>query len=170
MSWAERPVGMEAPGHDIRGGELEAVLDQISLLTASIGTIVNNITNQSIANGVNTAATFANIEADNMSNFVSGGSQITVSRTGMYNVQAGMLVAAAAGGIRALTIQRNAVEIPASGDAKPGDGGNQGRLVATSGVACNAGDLITMLLFQNSGGALNINQARLAVFWMGDLS
>lgn len=32
-SWATRPVGMEAPGHDYRGGEMEALLDQIDWLS-----------------------------------------------------------------------------------------------------------------------------------------
>jgi hypothetical protein len=172
MSWAERPVGMEAPGHDIRGGELEAVLDQISLLTASLGTIVNRTTNQSIPNGAFTTITFPTVEADNMSNFVSGSSAITVSRTGMYNIQFGAVCDAAAGGIRSVIVRRNSVEVPASGDTKAGDGGNNGRLAATSGVACNAGDTIDIQVFQSAtgGGAINFGQARLAVFWMGDLS
>lgn len=34
MSWATRPTGMEAPGHDYRGGEMEEVLDQIERLSS----------------------------------------------------------------------------------------------------------------------------------------
>ncbi len=34
MSWTARPVGMEAPGHDYRGAEMEAVLDQIERLSS----------------------------------------------------------------------------------------------------------------------------------------
>lgn len=172
MSWAERPVGMEAPGHDIRGGELEAVLDAISFLYASLGTVVNRTTNQLIGNNSTTIITFTTIEGDNMSNFQVNGNAVTVSRTGLYNVQGGILCEPAAGGIRAMTIWRNGVEVPASGDAKPGDGGNNGRFAATTGLACNAGDTIQLTFFQNASGAISVNvqQARLAVFWMGDLS
>lgn len=169
MSWTERPVGMEAPGHDIRGGEIEAVLDQISQLTSSLGTLVNRTTNLSIPNAAFTDVTFPNIEADNMSNFVASGSVITVTRTGMYNIQAGGVFINAAGGVdRAIIIHRNGVEVPASGQNEVPNAAAAPRLSATSGLVCNANDTIGMRAFQDSGGAINLIAARLAVVWMGD--
>jgi hypothetical protein len=169
MSWAERPAGMEAPGHDIRGGEIEAVLDQISLLTASLGTLVNRTTNQSIPNTTFTDLTFPNIEADNMSNFVSGGSVITVTRTAMYNVQIGCIFANVAGGVdRSIIVMRNGVEVPASGQNEVPNAAASPRLSATSGIVCSAGDTISTRVYQDSGGAINITSARLSVVWMGD--
>lgn len=169
MSWAERPSGMEAPGHDIRGGEIEAVLDAISTLYSSLGTLVNRTTNQSVPSGAFTTVTFPNIEADNMSNFVSGGSTITVTRTGMYNVQIGLIFANVAGGVdRSIIVGRNGVEVPASGQNEVPNASASPRLSATSGIVCNAGDTVSMSCYQDSGGAINVTSARLSVVWMGD--
>lgn len=169
MSWAERPVGMEAPGHDVRGGELEAVLDAISTLYSSLGTLVNRTTNQSIPNTTFTDISFPNIEADNMSNFVSGGTTITVTRTGMYNVQIGLIFANVAGGVdRSQIVMRNGIEVPASGQNEVPNAAASPRLSATTGIVCNAGDTITTRCYQDSGGAINVTAARLSVVWMGD--
>lgn len=170
MTWAERPVGMEAPGHDIRGGEIEAVLDQVALLTSSVGTIVNRTTTLTLTTATHTAITFPNIEGDNMSNFVSGGSVITVSRAGMYIVSASGLMNANATGLRQIVTRRNGTDIPAGGDGKAGTTVMNCRLTVSIGVSCNAGDTIDVRAYQDSGGNLDLTEARLSVLWQGDLS
>lgn len=126
---------------------------QLFLAYAPVTIVYRNAT-QSIPNATNTTITFdtESIDMDNM--FSAPSTNLTVVRPGVYGVQINNAFASSnAGAIRACHIAVNGQWIASHNDA-PGNGVQT--LMACSAITpLNAGDVLTMVVFQDSGAALN---------------
>lgn len=116
---------------------------------------------QSIPNGTNTAITLTVETFDNMGGFAPTSSNLVLGDDGVYLTCAGGVFASNATGVRLLVVRQNGVDVPGISDEVAAFTGSC-CLNAANLVAGASGDTMTAIVFQNSGGALNLDTARLS--------
>jgi hypothetical protein len=131
------------------------VRDTQKFLAYAPVTLVYRNATQSIANAVQATTTFDTevIDIDNM--FTAPSTNLTVQRPGVYAIQSVALWAAStAGAIRSLHIAINGTWV-ASSNVSPATSSWTSHTTSAI-VALDEGDIISQMVFQNSGGALNL--------------
>lgn len=115
-------------------------------------------TAQTIANNTFTALNFpeevykVNVGHDPVTNTTFWSCQVA----GLYELSGGVYMATNSTGVRAVKFQKNAVDIPGSGNSAQPQTGVQTSIVArTTQVELAVSDFVTMLVFQGSGGNLD---------------
>jgi len=125
---------------------------------------------QSIPNGTTTTVSWGTEVYDTAGMWDAGNPTVlTVTRAGLYLVT-GNLSFAAGTGARVGRLYRNTTGI--ASQAWSESVGVATEIAATAHVACAVGDLLSMVAYQNSGAALNINDSAtgpcfLAAVWLG---
>lgn len=98
---------------------------------------------------------------DTASMFAPTSTTITVTDTGIYEVSGWCKIASNTTGMRSLEIYQNGSSVLDTATNAPSSFQYRGTL--TSLFVCAAGDTFSLAIFQNSGGALDLLGARLAV-------
>lgn len=138
-------------------------------------------TTQSVANSLDTLATLGTSEFDTDGMGTTGSSaKITINTAGMYLVAYSMTFASSAGGTgRFATITKNGVGSTVGGTGygwnwRPPAGGVTGVVAGTVMLTLSASDYLSLMVWQDSGGALNISsltaQSWLSAVWVGRTS
>jgi hypothetical protein len=137
--------------------------DAILLAQDPPGCIARRTTTQSINNTTFTSISF-NIETvDNDSMFAATSTDITIQHDGYYLAVYGIDWATSTVGTRVINILQNAVAIPEGSKELPAGGTGNHRDTGSVVFTAVSTDVIRMEVWQNSGGALNVDTARLAV-------
>jgi|SRR5215831_1469789 len=127
---------------------------------------------QSIASGVIALVSFNTLRFDSVGTMYSGGSptRITCQVAGKYAIGCEIYWASNATGYRETTIQVNGVRQADRMEYVP-SGGGEIRQECVSVVDLKVGDYLECIVYQTSGGALNINQntASSPEMWMAML-
>ncbi len=121
---------------------------------------VYNNANLSIPNNTVTVLTFNSerYDTDTMHSTSSNTDRLTATRAGLYSIVGNVEFASAAGTLRTLFIYLNGATLLASTLAVPVSG-NVTRLTITTQYELGAGDYVTFAVYQDSGGALNVQAA-----------
>jgi hypothetical protein len=128
-----------------------------------VGSIGVRSTNQTIGNAAFTDMTWPTEEFDNMAGFTAGGSVITVSVAGVYNVKAGVKFPANGTGTRSMLIIIDGVELPGGSDERIPTAAASTRMTVSADVKLNAGQQVKIQVFQSSGGNLDVQTGRFSV-------
>lgn len=118
-------------------------------------------TTQSIGNATNVTVTFTSETFDSMSGFAPTSGNVTLGDDGVHLVCGGGVFASNATGVRLLVLRQGGVDVPGASDEVAAFTGSC-CLNAAQLVSAASGDVMTMIVFQNSGGALNLDTARLS--------
>lgn len=124
----------------------------------SVGCRVYDSSNQSIPDSAQTAINFDGEEydTDNMHDTVTNNTRITINKTGKYVIWAGVGWAANATGIRQVNITKNGTTVLATNQTHSPNGINNFNMTQSTIADLTAGDYVECIVFQNSGGALNV--------------
>lgn len=131
------------------------VVSSSSTSTRVLSVRASKTSTQSIPTGTNTTITgWTSVDFDDSAMFNSTTGEVTIAVSGTYSVSANVSFAGNATGIRSFYVVKGTTNQFVSGVAA---GSASGNIVNGSGlVKCNAGDIIKILAFQSSGGALNV--------------
>lgn len=113
----------------------------------------NRLAAQSIANNAFAAISFDDTPVDRMGGASGTATQIVIKKAGAYQITAQVAFATNASGLRIARILKNGSLVTKA--ALPGSSLGSLPFPATALELCEPGDLITLELFQDSGGALN---------------
>lgn len=115
--------------------------------------------NQSITNATYTALAFNSERWDTHAfhSTSTNTSRLTVPRSGLYAVAGTAEFASGGGNIRALTIRKNGSIFGTLQQTSPLGGGQVTTIHVTDLVSLDATDYLEMMVYQDSGGALNVN-------------
>lgn len=118
---------------------------------------VYHSTDQSIANATDTALSFDSerYDTDTMHSTVTNNSRVTVNTEGLYTVSAGIEFASNTTGSRQVVIQVNGSSSIAVANTPSGATLGVVRLSTSTTWYASAGDYFQVLVYQDSGGALN---------------
>jgi hypothetical protein len=162
MTAETRPYNWSALD-DITAARLQQTYAAVLLAQDPPGCIVRRTTTQSITNTTFTSISFNSEIADNDSMFAATSTDITIQHDGYYLAVYGIDWATNTTGTRVINILQNAVAIPAGNKELPAGGtGNHKDTGAVVFTAVTT-DVIRMEVWQDSGGALNVDTARLSV-------
>ena len=156
MAWATPPNF--TTGQIVTESELDTLSDDITFLAHPPRVRVYNSANISIPNSALTALTFNSerFDTDTMHSTAANTGRITFTTAGGYDVGCGVSFAANATGQRDVGIRLNGVTLIAY-DARPAAPATVGTIFAFSTFyEFAAGDYIEVVVFQNSGAALNV--------------
>lgn len=120
---------------------------------------------QSIPTATVTAISFDTETFDNYAMFAPTSTNISCLETGSYSVKGGARWDVAGGGARMVLLYQQGTELLGGGNYAPGTAADIVRQNAAIDIAGANGDVITLQVFQTSGGALNASNARLGVSW-----
>lgn len=145
----------------------EATDDALVATEALIASIVarkaaraSRVTNQSIPNNTVTLATYTteDFDNDNMINLAGSTTNVVVQTAGLYLVTGSATWATNAVGVRETAILKNGTLVAGFRAANNGAVLGSGT-PCTHLVSCVATDILTMQVFQTSGGALNVTSS-----------
>lgn len=121
---------------------------------------VTRTTPQSIPNNAVTAVTFTSEVFDTAGMFPGSGTEVTIPADGLYLVLAQALFASnATGTVRQASVKRVGGSNVAFTNRAPAPSGHYSQLSASCITLFSEGDRLTMEVFQNSGGALDLSVA-----------
>lgn len=155
------------------------VRDNTSFLFSPPMVKASRLTTQSIANVTDTFATWTtqDIDTDNM--FAPTSDTITINTTGVYLCQAQVVFASNGTGNRFVHIVKNDDATPSftlniATGFLPGNATNNLIVSCSTIAALTATDTLKVIVFQGSGGALNIGDTNVQSFfsaaWIGRIS
>jgi hypothetical protein len=162
MTAITRPFAW-AGGSAFTGSRGDQDHDAILLAQDPPGCIARRTTTQSINNTTFTAISFNSEVVDNDSMFAATSTDITIQHDGYYLAIYGIDWATNTTGTRVINILQNAVAIPEGSKELPAGGTGNHRDTGCVAFTAVTSDVIRMEVWQNSGGALNVDTARLAV-------
>jgi transketolase C-terminal domain/subunit len=133
---------------------------------ATLFTHVSRVAAQSISNVTDTAISF-DTAVENAAGLWVSGSQVTVSAAGIYLLVGQIAYATNAMGIRYAFIEKNGV---ATGATESADGMTSGPnyMSVARPLRLVASDVVELMAYQSSGGALNVTSADFFVMRIGD--
>lgn len=137
--------------------------DAILLAQDPPGCLVRRTTTQSINNTTFTSITFNSEVTDNDGMFSASSTDVTIQHDGYYVAVYGIDWATNTTGSRVIDILQNAVAIPEGSKELPAGGTGNHKDTGAVVFTATTSDVIRMQVWQNSGGALNVDTARLAV-------
>jgi hypothetical protein len=122
---------------------------------------VTNTAAQSISTATNTALTWdtENFDTDTLHSTVSNTSRLTASVTGKWRVNGSAMFAASGTGSRNIFIRKNGSTNYAD-IYMPSIAGDPFTLSISDTIDLTAGDYVELVVWQNSGGALNVGSTR----------
>lgn len=127
--------------------------------------VATRVTTQSIANSSVTPVSFTGEEIDVGGLFTPTSTDIVVNVAGTWMTAGGLVYAANATGIRACLAQVNSVHQDGSSSLPAvGSAADFARMVAAFMKELAVSDVLRLSAFQTSGGALNVNSARLGTY------
>jgi hypothetical protein len=135
-------------------------LNHLGGATGKIGARAVRTTTLSVTNNLDSAITFPTEAFDTSGMFTPTGSVITIQLEGTYLLTGWCLFASNASGRRVLTLSINSGNNPRL--ELPPVSGSQTGLLVTAVVDMTVGGTVSLVAFQTSGGALNIEEAQLA--------
>ena len=115
----------------------------------------------SIPNNTFTAVTMTVENFDNMAGFAATSSTITTTYDGVWIASGGGSFAVSATGVRLASVRKNGADQEGGMVEWPAPNGS-GLILAAVVATASVGDTFALWVLQNSGGALNIDQARIA--------
>lgn len=127
---------------------------------------LDRTTTQSIPDNAYTAISW-NSEANDNANMWSSGTNITVTKAGIYSITASVSWPNSTTGSRTARILRNGTAIN-SEKISPFNGSHWNNMQWIEPMA--VGDVITVDVLQNTGAALNVSTATIAAIWVGKSS
>lgn len=147
-------------GQVVTAAQLNAnVRDAVNFLLSPPICQVRQTVAQSIPNNTNTAVLLdaEDIDNDGMHSTITNTSRLTAATTGRYAVGGGGTFASNTTGVRLASYAVNGTEVPGTRviAAPVGSSTQTDMADRAMSVFLNAGDYLEMLLYQNSGGALN---------------
>lgn len=126
--------------------------------------IVSRATAQSVASGGVGAAITLTTAVQNTDGMWTSGTDVTIQKSGTYDLNGALTFAAGATGVRAVNIQRNGTAIAEQKRATT----NQADPVSVSTAEkLTAGDVITLVAFHTQGANLNVSNSLLSVVQTG---
>lgn len=96
--------------------------------------------------------------------YVAGNNFVTIRVAGIYNVESNVVMTAA-GGVRNSRILLNGTGINNSLVTSPAVGGGEESMLLTSTYQFAVGDILRVMVWQNSGGAVNLYGPTSAASW-----
>ncbi len=124
--------------------------------------VVRRTTTQSISNTTLTPVSFTSEVVDNASMIAVTSDTITLSTAGVWLITGGAIFALSGGGDRIAYIEHAGAEIEGGGNTLTNSAANTIRSSVACCVLAAASDTVKLVVYQSTGGALNINSARLA--------
>lgn len=164
MSVPQKPDFSSRTNAPVPSSLLSALADVAAYATKPPACAITLTGTQSIPTGVFTAITFNTELVDTTgSMFAPSSTNLVIPETGIYVASAVASIAPNATGNRWLGINQNgsSVVIDVRG-AMPTD---FCAMSCTTMLVCTAGDILTMSVYQSSGGALNASSCRFTVAW-----
>jgi hypothetical protein len=156
MAWTSPKTW--AVGNVLTASEMNTyVRDNTAFLNAPPSTRVYNNAAISVNNTTNTTLTFntERWDTDTMHNTVTNTSRLTATTAGLYHIYANISWASNATGYRVMTIVLNGATTIANVDQRAVDGAITTHVVSTE-YSLAATDYVEVVVYQNSGGALNV--------------
>lgn len=126
-------------------------------------TLVTRAAAQSIGNNSATLVSWDTEVTDPDGMITVTATTVTVNSAGLWLLTAGCTFANNATGDRLLFINHNGSELGGGGQSGPASAANTTRLNASQIISAAASDTVTVSVYQNSGGSLNMNVGRLSV-------
>lgn len=152
MTWTNRPAGMEDPGHDYRGGEMEALLDRAEYLGELPTCIVTrSVALTGIVTATPTAITFDTEEIDNDEMFIASSTTITIKTAGNYLVSGYCAIESNATGYRRLLIEKNGAANYVVIDQRMAVTGDATHMTISAGLKLAVNDTLKLFVDQTSG-------------------
>lgn len=149
---------------EVPSSQLNALGDAARYATKPPAVAVTLTGNQSIPTNVFTAITFNTELVDTTgSMFTPSSTNIIIPETGIYIVIAAAYFVPNATGNRWLGISQNGTAGVI--DVRPTVAGDNAAMSCSAMVVATAGDILTMSVYQSSGGALNASGCRFTVVW-----
>lgn len=164
-NWTGRPL--VAPGEYPRGDEVERFLDEIEYQGADAPCclITRSTAQTGIVTATPTAITFDTEVFDNASMFTASSDTITLTRAGIYLIEAYIAIESNATGYRRILIE-HASAFPLI-DARPAVNGDATHMTASGIVSATAASTVRVLVEHTSGANRSTaGTPRLAVKWL----
>lgn len=125
--------------------------------------VVRRLITQSINTATVTSVSYNTQLYDPQAMIVVPGTTVTLDRAGFWALQGGVQFAVNATGQRIMMLYHNGAEIDGGAQSVPGNATDLVRCNASTTIQAAAADTVTLEVYQTSGGALNIDEARLVV-------
>lgn len=137
--------------------------DAILLAQDPPGCLITRAAAQSINNTAFTQITFDTELSDNDGMFAASSTTVTIQHDGYYLVVYGVDWGNSATGTRVANVLQNGTAVPAGGLELPTPATGNCVFTGSTVITAVTSDTVKLEVWQNSGGALNVDKARLAV-------
>lgn len=152
------------PNHAPTAAELAQIIAAIKLAQDPPCCIVRRATGQSINNTTFTNVSFDTEVVDNANMFTPTSTNITIRYDGYYLVTVGANWASSATGLRVQEPQLNGVTIDGTEWENPSSAAADTRFGTGNLFSAVVGDVLTVRVWQNTGGAFTLDNMRVGVF------